>query len=610
VGVFAGTGFGSYAFDNLFDRIHRRVGAERYATVIANDKDFAALRIAYKLGLTGPAVSVGTACSTGLGAVTLAVQALREGRCRVALAGAAAIGLTSAGGYLSVEGGIGSPSGRCRPFDAQADGTVGGSGAAMVALKRLSDAQADGDRILAVIRGVGCRNDGAERAAFTAPGAEGQAATLAEALADAGIDPASVGFVEGHGTGTALGDPIEVAGLNRAYRAAPPGSILLGSAKSNLGHLDAAAGLAGLIKAILALRHGVVPPTAGFVAPNPQAPFAEGPFRVNAAAEPWPERADGLPRRAAVSSFGLGGTNAHVILEQAPDARPDPDAEAEPRPEILALSAAPPAALDRMTADLAARLTGADAPSLADAAHTLQTGRRRLPLRRAVVARTSGEAAAKLSGGRGFDGRTAGGAVGVAFLFPGQGSQYPGMGRALYPREPAFRATVDEAAEILKDTAAHAVRDLLLADPGDAEAARRLADTAITQPALFVVEIGIARVLSGWGIEPAALIGHSVGELTAACLAGTLPFPAALSLVAERGRLMGSAPRGSMLAVSPPRRRCGRFWPKPETTAAGGGGQRSPQRPSRTGRGGPQRSPPPGDRPSQVLNTSHAFHCA
>lgn len=549
VGVFAGTGFNSYIFDNLFDRVHGRFDAERYATVIASDKDYAALRLAYKFGLTGPAISVATACSTGLTALTLAVQALRSGQCRAALVAAASLGLSSAGGYHAVDGGIGSPRGRCRPFDAEADGTVGGSGAVAVLLKRLPDARADGDRIHALVRGVGVANDGADKAGFTAPSVSGQAAAISAALADAMVEPASIGFVEGHGTGTALGDPIEVAGLNEVYVGVPAGSVLLGSVKGNLGHLDAASGLAGLLKAVLSVREGIVPPTVGFQAQNARVPFAAGPFRVNAVPEPWPVRPDATPRRAGVSSFGLGGTNVHVIVEAAPAATPAANTSAD-RPEILILSAADGDSLERMANHLADRLASDDAPRLADAALTLQAGRRRMVHRMAVVARSAGEAAARLGDRPGIRGECRKGPPAVAFAFPGQGTQAPGMGAELYRTEPVYRAVLDEADGILTGTGAAAVRDLLLAAHDDADAARRLAETALTQPALFVTEYAMAKLLIGWGVVPDALIGHSIGELVAACVAGVMSFEDGLRLVAARGRLMGSTPRGAMLALS------------------------------------------------------------
>ncbi|MBU0795999.1 MAG: AMP-binding protein, partial [Alphaproteobacteria bacterium] len=381
VGVYVGVGFPTYLLDALApQRTTNTLDMARYALAIGNDKDHAATRLAYKLNLTGPAIAAGTACSTGLVNVASAVQALRAGQCRVALAGGAALGTGVTGGYRFAEGGIGSRSGVCRPFDSQADGVVGGSGAAIVALKRLEDALADGDTVHAVILGVGLSNDGARKAAFTAPSVEGQAAALSAALADAGVAPGSISFIEAHGTATSLGDPIEVAALNQAYGPRQDRPIWLGSLKGNMGHLDAAAGIAGLLKAVLALQHRMVPPNCHFQQPNPRIPFDRGPFQV--ADRPVPLDAGETPLRAGVSSFGVGGTNAHVILEAAPT-RPDiPAASAAlAKPQILIFSAASEKPLDallRRTADsFAGDLATVD---MADIAFSLRA-RRRYPHR-------------------------------------------------------------------------------------------------------------------------------------------------------------------------------------------------------------------------------------
>jgi len=549
VGVFAGVGFNAYLVDNLRDRIGFAGGPDRFSAVVAADKDFAATRIAYKLGLNGPAMTVNSACSTALSATATAVDSLRAGRCRVALACAASLGMFSVYGHIFVEGGIASRSGVCRPFDAGADGIVAGAGAAVLVLKRLDDAVADGDRIHAVVLGIGIANDGAQKVAFSAPSVEGQAAAISAALEDAGTSPAEIGFVEGHGTATALGDPIEVAALNLAYRGAAPGSILLGSVKGNVGHLDAAAGMAGLIKVVLAVGRGMVPPTAYFVAANPQIPFGEGPFRVNAEQEPWPGPGE-LPRLAGVSSFGMGGTNIHMIVGPPPQV-------AAPAPRegsvLMTLSAATAAGCERLAAALAADLTAPhaehrDAP-LADIASSLAR-RRPMRFRRAVVAASRAAAASVLSAAT--DGEAPEGTVGVAFLFPGQGTQHAGMARALYDAVPAFRAVIDEADRLLGDGPLADLRTLLLDRGGGGAANETLAETEWTQPALFVTEFAVAKALEAFGVRPSALIGHSIGEYVAACLAGVMGFEDALRLVAARSRLMASTTRGAMWAISLP----------------------------------------------------------
>jgi len=544
VGVFAGVGFNAYLMDNLRHRTGFAGGLERYSVVVGGDKDFAATRIAYKLGLTGPAMTVNSACSTSLSATTVAVDSLRAGRCRVALVGAASLGMFSPHGYIYAEGGIASRRGVCRPFDAAADGTVSGAGAAVLVLKRLEDALADNDTIHATIKGIGIANDGADKAAFAAPSVDGQVAAITAALKDAGVGPADIGFVEGHGTATALGDPIEVAALNIAYRGAASGRIPLGSIKGNFGHLDAAAGMAGLIKAVLAVGHGVVPPTAHFTAANPLIPFDGGPFRVNALPEPW----RGARRRmAGVSGFGMGGTNIHVVVGQAPTVTP-PAVEAGL--VLLTLSAATEGAAAAQAAALADHLDHLpDEILLASVAGSLAR-RRALRFRRSVVAASASEAAASLRATRPPAAAAIGGAASVALLFPGQGAQRPGMATDLYHAIPAFRAVIDAADRTLKDTPIAGLRALLLAAPADDQAMRTLSETQWTQPALFVTEYATAMALQSYGVRPSLLAGHSVGEYVAACLSGVMRFEDALRLVEARGRLVAGAPRGAMLAVS------------------------------------------------------------
>jgi amino acid adenylation domain-containing protein len=542
VGIFAGVGFNAYMVDNLRDRFGIAGGSDRFSAVIRSDKDFAATRIAYKLGLTGPAMTVNSACSTALSATVTAVDSLRAGRCRVALAGAASLGMFSAFGYIYAEGGIASRSGVCRPFDAEADGVVAGAGAAMLVLKRLDDAIADGDCIYATLRGIGVSNDGGRKAAFSAPSVDGQVAAIAAAIEDAGVSPSEIGFVEGHGTATELGDPIEVTALNLVYRGMKPGSILLGSVKGNIGHLDAAAGMAGLIKTVLAVYHATIPPTVHFVTANPRIPFSDGPFRVNTAPEPWPGSADS-PRLAAVSAFGLGGTNIHIIIGTAPEVvKLDPTHG----PVLLTLSAATVSGRDSLAEILADHLDG----SLADIASSLAR-RRPMRYRRAVVAASASDAALALRATKPLDGEAQGGSVATAFLFPGQGAQQAGMAQALYNAVPAFRAVIDEAARILRNSPLEDLPTLLLSQ-SDKAATAALSETERTQPALFIAEFAMTRALETFGIHPAALIGHSVGEYVAACVAGMMGFEDALRLVIARGRLMASTPRGAMLAVSMP----------------------------------------------------------
>ncbi|MEA2562144.1 MAG: hypothetical protein QOH06_3648 [Acidobacteriota bacterium] len=552
VGVYAGAALNSYLLQNLAEirRLSRSVG--HFQAFILNDKDFLATQTAYRLNLRGPSVCVQSACSTSLVAVHLACQSLLNGECDMALAGGAAISV-SQGGYLYAEGGVLSPDGHCRAFDAQAGGTVPGSGVAIVVLKRLEDALADGDRIEAVIKGSAINNDGSAKAGFTAPSVDGQARVISEALAVAGVDPGSVSYVEAHGTGTALGDPIEVSALTQVFRSATRKRhfCALGSVKTNLGHLDVAAGIAGLIKAVLALRHRELPPSLHFERPNPEIDFDDSPFYVNTSLSAW--ESNGHPRRAGVSSFGIGGTNAHVVLEEAPEARVERP-PASSRMQLLILSARSPSALEAATSNLAEFLRRDPGVDLADVAYTLQVGRAGFAHRLALVCQDAGEAAqALLSNKRVATGTSRPSPPIVAFLFPGQGAQHAGMGADLYASQPVFRAEVDRCAELLRPRLGFDLRSVLY-PPGIAgdEAAERLKQTAITQPALFVVEYALARLWLDWGVRPGAMIGHSLGEYTAACLAGVLSLEDALALVALRGELMQGMAGGSMLSVPLP----------------------------------------------------------
>ncbi|HKP76876.1 MAG TPA: aminotransferase class III-fold pyridoxal phosphate-dependent enzyme, partial [Longimicrobiaceae bacterium] len=558
IGVYAGSGYSGHLARVL---AHPELGGElgQVLPVLANDKDFLATRVSYKLGLRGPSVAVQTACSTSLVAIHVACQSLLSRECDVALAGGVTIWPDQVTGYRYQEGGILSPDGHCRAFDAQAAGMVSGSGAGVVVLKRLADALRDGDVIHAVVKGSAINNDGSAKVGFTAPSVEGQAQAIDEAQALAGVDPADIGYVEAHGTGTPLGDPIEVAALSAVFSAATERKrfCALGAVKTNLGHLDTAAGVAGFIKAVLALKHRTLPPTLNFERANPETGLDDSPFYVPTELRPW--ESDGKPRRAGVSSFGIGGTNAHAVLEEASgevrecgsaEVRPDADGA-----QLLVLSAKSDAALERMRANLAAHLAdGGD--SLADVAFTLQEGRAMHRHRWAAVARDAVEARDALGGTsprKAAARKAAERTPSVAFLFPGQGTQYAGMARELYDAQPVFREELDNCAERLAPALGLDLRALLFPAPGgEDEANALLRQTRITQPALFAVEYALAKLWMSWGVTPDAMLGHSIGEYVAACLAGVFTLDAALALVAARGRLMDSLPGGAMLAVPLP----------------------------------------------------------
>ena len=548
VGVYAGASMSSYLLRNLLG--NPAVDASEYELLLGNDKDSLATRVAYHLDLRGPAVSVQTACSSSLVAVHLAGQALLARECDVALAGGAYVRLPMRSGYRYETGGIMSRDGHCRPFDAAATGTVGGNGAGVVVLRRLADAVGDGDTIYAVVKGSAINNDGGVKVGFTAPNLDGQTSVIRMAQDAAGVDAGTIGYVEAHGTATDLGDQVEFESLVRAFRASTDaaGFCALGAAKALVGHLDAAAGVTGLIKACRALHHGVIPPSPYFTAPNPALDLAGSPFYVNTTPVGWPDL--GAPRRAAVSSFGIGGTNAHVVLEEAPDVPSDPPRRAD---QVLFLSARTPAALADQRRALAAHLRDRPELPLADVAATLQRTRRAFPHRLAVVCSDVAGAVAALDGNGPVATGVAPGADGtVAFVFPGQGAQHVGMTHELYRSEPVFRRTFDECADGLRDHLDVDLRAVVHAAPGDAAAEERLQQTAVTQPALFAVEYALARLWESRGVRPAAVAGHSVGEYVAACLAGVFSPEDVLAAVAMRGRLMQALPPGAMLAVAVP----------------------------------------------------------
>ncbi|MCU0685155.1 MAG: type I polyketide synthase, partial [Polyangiaceae bacterium] len=510
-----------------------------------------ATRASFKLGLRGESVSVYTACSTGLAVVHLACQSLLLRQSDVAIAGAVRVSLPQRTGYLYQEGMILSPDGHCRAFDRRARGTVLGQGAAAVVLKLLEDARRDGDPIYAVIRGSALNNDGRQKAGYTAPSVEGQAEVIREALAYAGLGPEAIGYLEAHGTGTPLGDPIEVAALARVFggEGPPRERRPLGSVKTNVGHLDTVAGLAGLLKAMLVVGRGEVPPSLHFEAANPAADFAHAPFFVNTKLMPWP--ASSGPRRAGVSSFGIGGTNAHAVVEEPP-AR---EAVGTHRPsQLVLLAARTPAALDAMGRELGEFLAARPELPLADVAFTRALGRKAFAHRRALVAPDAARLAALLAKPRASAAEAAGGeAPGVAFLFPGQGAQSTGMARALWQAEPAFRRELETCFEALEGGLARALRPLLCGPPrGGASGDDPLTEPELGLPALCAVECALARLWQGWGVVPAALLGHSFGEYAAACMAGVFSLEGALELASLRGRLMARMPPGRMVAVAAP----------------------------------------------------------
>ena len=553
VGVYAGSGMNSYLFHNLLANPELVASAGLFLLKqTGNDKDVLASRVSYQLNLTGPSIAVQTACSTSLVAIHLACQSLLGHECDMALAGGVTIEIPHGRGYVYREGEILSRDGHCRSFDAASSGTIFGSGLGIVVLRRLEDAIRDGDFVHAVIRGTAINNDGARKVGYLAPSVAGQAEAIAEALTVSDTAADSISYIETHGTGTAIGDPIEIAGLTRAFRASTErnGFCAIGALKTNIGHLDAAAGVAGFIKTVLALEHRQLPPSLNFSQPNPLIDFDHSPFYVNSQLRDW--KSDGQPRRAGVTSLGIGGTNAHAILEEAPPATSsDPS-----RPwQLLTLSAKTPAALDAMARNLADHLDE-NSPQLADAAFTGHLGRKAFRLRRAVIARDSIDAADALRRGdarRVFSDSALETDPPVIFLCSGQGSQYLLMGRGLYESEPEFRSAIDFCADYLNQFIGVDLRTILFPSETAAGASAELLDqTRLTQPALFAIEYALAKLWSSWGIEPAAMIGHSIGELAAACIAGVFSAQAGLRIVAERGRLMQSLPGGSMTAIPLP----------------------------------------------------------
>jgi acyl transferase domain-containing protein/acyl carrier protein len=572
IGVYAGGNLSTYLLNNLASHPELIKALESQIT-IANDKDFISTRVSYKLNLKGPSISVGTACSTSLVAVHLACRGLLSYQCDMALAGGIAIQVPQKQGYFYQEGGMASPDGHCRAFDAKAQGSPFGKGAGIVVLKRLADAVTDGDCIYGVIKGSAINNDGSEKVSYTAPSVTGQAEVIAEAQAIANFDSETITYIETHGTGTPLGDPIEFRALNKVFsaRTNKKNFCAIGSVKTNVSHLSSASGVTGLIKTVLALKHKMIPPTLHFEQPNPEIDFANSPFYINTQLHEWQTK--GTPRRAGVSSFGIGGTNAHVVLEEAPVQVKSQNSKGKSK-YLLCLSAKTSSALETATTNLVNHLQQHPKLNLADVAYTLQVGRHGLSHRRMVVCQDTQDAIASLQNPkRVFTSNQETNQRPVVFMFTGLGTHYVNMGDELYQFEPTFREHLDRCCslfepllglnlkeviyptshsttETTKEKSGIDLRQMLGRDRQSPDpAAQKLNQTYLTQPALFAIEYALAQLWISWGIRPVAMIGYSIGEYTAATIAGVLSLEDAITLVAKRAQMIQELPGGAMLAV-------------------------------------------------------------
>lgn len=573
IGVFTGAALNTYFLDR---GLSRQFAEEYIPTLIGSDKDFLSTRISYKLNLKGPSLTVQTACSTSMVAVHLARQSLLSGESDMALAGAVSVRVPHRAGYFCDTGGVVSPDGHVRAFDAKANGTVFGSGGGILALKRLADAVADGDNIHAVIKGSAVNNDGSEKAGYTAPSVNGQADVVVEALANAGVEADSITYLEAHGSGTPVGDPVEIRALNKAFRTFTQrsGYCAIGSVKTNVGHLDAAAAVAGMIKTILSLKHRTLPPSLHFSHPNPEIDFESTPFYVNTQTRKWTSNG---PRRAGVMSTGMGGTNAHIVFEEAPELRQSSRMDSS---QLLIISARSAAALDHATGRLREFLERDNSVNLSDVAHTLRVGRRMYAHKRFLVSTSREDAIATLAqkNSRRVLSSVTDQSAGrpVVFLFPGIGDHYVGMGHGLYESWEVFRQEVDRCAKILHPLMGTDIRKIIYPDGqgwksegkskgidlkkmlGRGVDAREdhytgdLNTTRFAHPALFTVEYALARLWQSLGVTPTAIVGHSMGEYVAACLAGVLSLEDALHLIVTRAMLVNDLPQGAMLAVTLP----------------------------------------------------------
>ena len=550
VGVFAGESLSTYMILNVvpnFDTSYASAGSLQAA--IGNDKDSLTTTVTYKMDLCGAGVTIQSSSSTSLVAVSMACQSLVNYQCDMILAGGVSVGAPKKNGYLFEEAGIVSPDGHCRPYDSKGDGFVPGTGVGVVLLKRLDEALEDGDHIYAAIKGFAINNDGAKKVSYSAPSADAQAEVIMEAQRYAGFPPESISYVEGHGTATRLGDLIEVSALKRAFgESGKKNFCALGSVKGNIGHLDTAAGVTGLIKAALCIEKKKIPPTINYQKANPQLELEDSPFFVPTVLMDWNPSGS---RRAGVSSFGMGGTNAHVVLEEVRQSRQNPPDERKWK--LITLSAKTEVALTQYIKNTMEFLEQQKDIDLSNLAYTSQVGRKRLDKRAVILCKVADHVTGIGYSGtnRIIKGQATWDKKEIVFLFPGQGTQYLNMGRELYELEPVFRKAVDQCSDIFESYLGERICDLIFDDRIDKEKHERLmGDTSVIQPAIFTVEYAMAKLLLSWGIKPDAVIGHSLGEFTAACISGLIELKDAVKLVAHRGRLMENMPEGAMISAA------------------------------------------------------------
>jgi phthiocerol/phenolphthiocerol synthesis type-I polyketide synthase E len=551
IGILAGVGSNTYFLRNILTNFDLKKSDLVRQIWLANDANFFATQIAYKLNLKGPAITIHTACSTSLVAIHMACQSLLNYQSDMMLAGGIKILVPQKEGYLYKEGEVMSPDGHCRPFDKEGCGTLSSSGGGVVVLKRLEDAVNDGDNILAVIKGSALNNDGASKVGYSAVSVEGQYKVISEALQMAEVTSDSITYVETHGTATPLGDPVEIKALTKAFAGenSKRQYCAIGSVKSNIGHTDTAAGVAGFIKAVLAVKNGLIPPSLNYSVANPNIDFKNSPFYVNTELQRW--ECENNIRRAGVSSFGIGGTNAHLILESFDC----PKETGSQRPfQLLTFSGRSKPVLNKVIDNFREHLCFDTNNDFSDVAYTQNSGRRDLEYRSFLVCQGKDDCLAKLQNGDAVNvaGKVDYGLVpSVVFMFPGQGSQYVNMARDLYESEVVFRAEIELCARIVKSITGYDLRDYLFPDTGAKEASQTfLTQTINTHPIIFTVEYALAKLWISWGINPEAMIGHSIGEYVAACLAGVFSLEEGLQLIIVRGRLIQSTPGGSMLSVT------------------------------------------------------------